>query len=332
MKIIMSLFLSVVLFSNSANSQEVFYSNKRIEFIVGQKPGGTYDRWARSLGKYMGNHIPGNPSFIVKNMPGAHHKIAANYIFNIAEKDGTTIGTISPSIPIEELTQRINRKFNVREFNWIGSPEQRNSICIAKAGVVRGAEDLFKKELIFGAPKNSVTAYTTPIIINKTIGMKMRVITGYTEPNDVLFAMERNEVQGLCLSVAGLGQLRPDWVERKSFVVLFNLERKPIEKFNSPSIYDFLRTQNQKQIFNFFLAGMNLGRPIVAPPKVPAERVGLLRTAFAEVMKNPEFIKFAEKQNLQPNYIGHKEMEDVLDNLSDTPQKVIESTKQLLKK
>ncbi|MFM1813332.1 MAG: hypothetical protein RLZ98_27 [Pseudomonadota bacterium] len=313
----------------TANGED-FYKGKRIEFIIGQPAGGTYDQWARLIGRHMGKHIAGNPSFLPKNMPGAGHIKATNYLFNIAPKDGTTIGVFSRTIPSQALMKHPAVQFNTTEFNWIGSPELTNRVCVAKKGVpVQKGDELYEKELVVAGLGSGSSPSTTPRILNRALGLKLRLVDGYDAPHNALLAIDRGEVQGICQTVSGLDQAKPGWFESGAFVVLFSMEKKPIARFNAPTVYKFTKTEEQRQIISFFSSATELGRPIAAPPGVPKERVQMLRRAFDATMKDPEFMAEAKKQGLEINALTGEELSDRVMDLARTPLDIVAKTKEM---
>lgn len=307
-----------------------FFKGKRIEFIIGQPAGGTYDQWARLIGRHMGTHIPGNPSFLPKNMPGAGHIKATNYLFTLAPKDGTAVGIFSRTIPSQALMKHPAVQFNTTEFNWIGSPELTNRVCIAKKGVaVQKGEDLFERELVVAGLGAGSSPSTTPRILGRALGLKLKLVDGYDAPQPAMLAIERGEVQGICQTVAGLDQARPGWYESGGFVVLFSMEKKPLPRFGAPTVYKFTKTEEQRQIISFFSSATELGRPIAAPPGVPPARVNTLRRAFDATMKDPAFMAEAQKQSLEINALTGEELTDRVLDLAKTPLEIVAKTKEM---
>lgn len=318
--------------ATSAGAQESadFYKGKRIEFIITQPAGGTYDQWARLLARHMGNHIPGNPSFLPKNMPGAGHIKGTNYLYNLAAKDGTAIGIFSRTIPTTALMKHPAIQFETTKFNWIGSPELSNRVCIAKTGApVQSGEQLFEKELIVAGLGSGSAPSTTPRVLQKALGLKLKLVDGYDSPQAAMLAMERDEVQGICQTVAGLDQAKPGWSESGGFKVLFSLEKKPVARFGAPTVYAYTKTDEQRQIVGFYSSSSELGRPIAAPPDVPADRVNTLRRAFDASMKDPALVEEAKKQGLDINPLTGEELAERVAALAATPIEVVNKTKEM---
>lgn len=315
----------------AAQSVAEFYKGRQIEFVIGTSAGGSYDQWARLIGRHMGRHIPGNPSFLPKNMPGAGHIKAANYLFSVAPKDGTVIGTFSRNIPTRALLNHPAVKFKPEEFSWIGSPELTNRVCVAKKGVpVQKGEDLFTKELIVGGAGAGTAVSTTPAVLRGALGMKFKLVEGYKGASDVVLAIERGEVHGICQTVSGLGSSNPNWRTDGKLVVLFNLESKPVPEFKAPSVFQFVKTEEQRQILTFYSSNTELGRPIAAPPGVPADRLTALRRAFDATMKDPGLLGDAKRQGLEVNAMTGEELAEVVVKLGKTPVAIVDKTEALL--
>lgn len=318
---------AIALSSVAAHSADDFYKGKQIEFIIGQSAGGTYDQWARAISRHMGKHIPGNPIFVPKNMPGGGHIKATNYLYSVAPKDGTSIGIFSRNIPMQALLKHPAIKFTPNAFNWIGSPELTNRICVAKTGVpVQRGQDLFEHELVVGGEGPGSAISTTPRVLNGVLGMKFKLIEGYNGSPAIMLAIQRGELQGLCQTVAGLDQLQPGWFEKKEFVVLFNLEKKPIPQYGAPTIYEFAKVEEQRQVIGFYSSSTELGRPIAAPPGVPKERVDVLRRAFDATMSDPALKSDAQRQGLELNALTGEELTERVTELGNTPQTIISKT------
>ncbi|MGE0651290.1 MAG: Bug family tripartite tricarboxylate transporter substrate binding protein [Alphaproteobacteria bacterium] len=318
---------------DAATAQSVadFYKGKQIEFIIGSAAGSTYDAWARVIGRHMGRHIAGKPTFLPKNMPGAGHIKATNYLFNVAPKDGTSIGMFSRNMPTRALLNHPAVKFKPEEFNWIGSPELTNRLCVAMANApVQSGDDLFTKELIVGGAGSGGAVSTTPLILKGVLGMKFKLVEGYKGTADIFLAMERGELHGVCHSLSGLRAGVPGWLESGKIRVLFNMERKPIPGVNAPTIYKYIKTPEQRQVVSFYTSNTELGRPIAVPPGVPAGRLTALRRAFDATMKDPGFTADANKQKLEINALTGEELTERVLDLAKTPAAIVDRTEALL--
>lgn len=310
-----------------------FYKGKDITFIIGNSAGGSYDQWARVISRHMGKHIPGHPDFVPVNMPGAGGIKATNHLFNLAPKDGTAIAIFSRNIPTQALLKHPSVQFNTRDMNWIGSPELTNRVCVAKKGAkVQKAKDLFEHELLVGGAGIGTTVSNTPVVLKGVLGMKFRVIQGYPGANDVVFAIEKGEVEGICQTVAGLDGSKPGWRDKGELIPLFNLEQKRVPGLGVPSVFEYAKTKEQRQMLGFFFSSTELGRPIAAPPGVPADRVQALRRGFDATMKDSSFVRETKKMGLEITALTGEELTQVVADLAETPDKIVEKIQAITQK
>lgn len=314
----------------SAQSVADFYKGKQVDFIVTGEAGTQNDKWARLLARHLPKHMPGSPVFVVKAMPGGGHIIGMNYLYNVALRDGSVVGITNNSVPTLQLMGNDAVKFDVTKLNWLASSDIPSRICVVRpdAPVQRG-DELFEKELkVAGAGAGSPVS-TTPTILSAVLGMKFKLIQGYKGAPDAMLAVDRNEVEGMCLSLTGIDQLRPGYMTEGKLKVLFNTERNPIKGFpgvDAPTIYQFVKTEEQRQILTFSNASVELGRPIFTPPEVPADRVAALNRAFEAALKDPALIQDARKEKLDYAPTGGAELKQRIDELMSTPRAVIDRT------
>lgn len=316
----------------ASQTVEEFYRGREVEFIVSGATGTSFDTWARVMGKYLTANIPGRPTMVIKSMPGGGHIRAANYLFNIAPKDGSSFGIFANSVPAGFAMRDEAIKFDVPKFNWLGSPDQPNRICVAKQGAgVQRAEDLFSRELIVGGVGAASAPSETPTLLRNLLGMKFRIVDGYKGSTELMLAMDRGEIEGLCQTVSGVEQLRPGWLGEGKLVVLFNMERQALKELKAPSIHSFLKTPEEASIVAFYNSSIEFGRPLAAPPGVPADRVTALRRAFDAAMVDPELIETAKKQGLEHSPFSGEELARRVDEIVRTPQSVIDRTRALIR-
>jgi tripartite-type tricarboxylate transporter receptor subunit TctC len=309
-----------------------FYRGKQAKIIVSFDTGTDYDQWARLIARHLGKHLDGHPSFVVQNMGAAGGILAINHLFNVAPADGTVIGLIGRNLPYFALVQEANARYDPVKFNWIGSPELTNRVCTAyERSAVRKAEDLFERELLTGGAGAASAVSTTPVLLSRLLGMKFKLIEGYPAPGQVLLAMERGEVEGLCQTVTSIRGVRPGWIETGRLRVLFNMERTPLPNSNAPSIFSFAKTEEQRRVIALYSSSIELGRPVVAPPGVPAERVAALRRAFQETMNDPALREEAEKQKLEINVVTGEQVSALVIDLMATPPEIIKRMQEMLK-
>jgi tripartite-type tricarboxylate transporter receptor subunit TctC len=318
----------------NAQAQSVgdFYRGKQIKFIVSFDSGTDYDQWTRLIARHLGDHLEGHPTFVVQNLGSAGGVLATNNLYNVAPADGTVIGMIGRNLPYFALVQEKNARYDPVKFNWIGSPELTNRVCTAfQSSAVHKAEDLFTHQLLVGGSGAASAVSTTPVLLSRLLGMKFKLVEGYPSPVQVLMAMERGEVEGLCQTLPGILNGRPGWVEQGKIRILFNMERTPVARFGAPSIFSFTKTEEQRRIIALYSSSIELGRPIVAPPGVPAERVAALRRAFEATMADPALIEEAHKQKLEVNVVTGEHLATLVSDLMTTPPAIIARMKDLLK-
>jgi tripartite-type tricarboxylate transporter receptor subunit TctC len=288
--------------TGSAETVAEFYKGKNIDLMVGFSAGGAYDVYARMIARHMGKHIPGNPSIVVKNLEGGGSLRLANALYNTMPKDGTVFATIARGAAFDPLFGNKAAQFDATKFGWIGSANDEVSVCAAwhTSGVTK-IEDIFNKELVVGGTGPSADTDQFPRIVNAVLGTKMKVVTGYPGGNDVSLAMERSEVQGRCgWSWSSIKTTKQDWYDQKKINIFVQLSlQKHADLPHVPLILDLAKTPEQRQIFTLVFARQALGRPYLAPPGLPADRLEALRKAFMDTMKDPEFLAEADKAKLE---------------------------------
>jgi tripartite-type tricarboxylate transporter receptor subunit TctC len=286
--------------SAHAQASAEFYRGKQIKLVVGTAPGQDYDLWARLIGRHITRHIPGNPSLIVENMPGAGHIVATNHLFNVAARDGTVLGMVSRNMTDAAVMGLANVRYDPGRFSWLGSPEINHRVMfVSTASGFDKVTDLFARELIVGAPGGVQGVTAAPLLLKNLLGMKLKIVQGYRSPGDVVLAVARGEVGGFVNSVGGPVGARRQWVETGQMRVLFNMEPDAVPWLGAPTIFDYLKTDEQRAVLAFFSGNTQLGRPLMAPPGVPVDRVEALRQAFDATMREPAFLKEAESMGFE---------------------------------
>ncbi len=311
---------------STAQPAEEFYKGKQIRFIVGSPTGGDYDLWARLIARNITRHIPGNPSMIVENMPGAGQLVATNYLYNLAAKDGSVIGMISRSMPSAAVMKVPNVRFDPSKFNWIGSPEVNhlvmyinNSAGIAKTG------DLFERELIVGGTSAVQGLTVGPLLLKNLLGMKLKVITGYQSPGEMALAASRGELQAFANTIGGPSGARRPWVESGQMRVLFNFEPDAVKGLGVPTIFEHVKTDEQRRVLTFFAGNVLLGRPMLAPPGVPPERIAALRSALDISLKDPVLLKEAEAAQFEIAHQSGEKLAAIVTEIAATPPEIVKT-------
>lgn len=305
-----------------------FYADKQIRVIVSTQAGGDYDLWMRLIAPYMSKYIPGSPSFLIQNMPGAGSIVATNYLYNVSPRDGSVIGMIGRNIPFEAVMGEKTILADLTKFNWLGNPEVTNRVCAYRPTPdVKSAQDLFSHQIRVGGAGAGGALSTIPLLLSRMLGMRLKLVEGYQGPREVLLAIERGELDGVCFSITGIEHARPGWLDAGKLRLLFNMEKDRIPGRNVPSIFEFAKTELQRKTLTMFSEGTIFGRPIVAPPDVPLDRVQVLKTAFERAMADPDLLEQAKRSGLQVGVVKGEELSKLMDELTATPRDLLESMK-----
>ena len=301
---------------------EDFYAGKQITFIVGAGVGGGYDLQARVTARHLGKHIPGKPSIIVQNMPA--RIAAANHMFSTAPKDGTTIALIQRGMLLAKLIYPSGTRFEIEKFNWLGSLNSETAVTLAwHTAAHKTAKDLFEQELIVGGI-TGVDPETTPKLYNSLLGTKFKVVTGYNSTAQIALAIERGEVHGIAdWSWSSVKAVRPDWLRDKKVALLMQgALRKEPELGSLPSALDFIRNDADRKVLELHFTQKTAARPVIAPPDVPADKVAILRKAFAALAHDQEFLAEAEKGKIEFGFVPGEEVDKVVALIVATPPDV----------
>lgn len=319
--------------SASAQSVADFYKGKSVTLTIGTDAGGGYDQYARTLARYMGKHIPGNPNFVAKNMPGAGGLMATNRIYAIAPKDGTEIGTAHRGIPIMPLLGQADN-FDASKFVWIGSMNQEIAVCYSwQTSPVKTFQDLMSKELIVGTTGKGadLSSFEQPLI--NLLGAKLKVIHGYEGGHNIDRAVEQGEIQGRCgVSWSSMIARNTQWLRDKKINILIQLGIGKHEDLpNVPTAQDFAKSPDDKVILDLLLTPQLIGRPYFGPPGMPADRAKALRDAFNATMQDPGLLEEAKKQKLEVELIRGEQIEKLINQAYAAPPEVIARAREAIK-
>jgi tripartite-type tricarboxylate transporter receptor subunit TctC len=309
--------------SGQAQSPAEFYKGKTVELYIGYSVGGGYDLYARMLARYLGRHIPGNPTVVPKNMEGAGSLRLANWLYNVGPKDGTAIATIGRGTAFDPILGNAKAQFDGTKFTWIGSANNEVSVCGAwYTSGIKTFNDLLTKELVVGGTSSSADTDQFPKIVNGVLGTKMRIVTGYPGGNDVGLAMERGEVQGRCgWSWSSVISTHKQWYDQKKFIVLMQLalEKHP-DLPNVPLIVDLAKTDEQRQLLKLIFARQVMGRPYLAPPGIPKDRADALRKEFMDTMNDKDFRADADKAKMEITPVAGDKLDALVKEIYATPK------------
>jgi hypothetical protein len=266
-------------------------------------------------------------------MPGAGSFVATSHIYNSAPKDGSVLGIIARDAALGPLTGAPGARYDATRLSWIGTPTKETNVCIAyHTARVKTAQDLFEKELILGDTGPGTGTRTFPKVLSAILGMKLRSVGGFPSSADVFLAMERGEVEGFCESLDSIKSRRPEWIPGKKAVVLFQggVKRHP-ELADVPIVIDLARTPEQKQMIEFLYAGQDIGRPFVAPPDLPPQRLKMLRDAFSATMQDADFIANVKKSKFELEPEDGEHLAALIRNIYATPKAIVDKVGELIK-
>ena len=319
--------------SAAAQTPPATFAGKTVNMIIGFGPGGGYDIWGRAVAGHIGKHLPGNPTVIAQNLPGGGSYRAANFIYTIAPKDGTAMALIARDAALGPLTGEPGAQFDATKFSWLGTPTTETNVCIAyHTAPVKNVHDLTEKELIVGDTGPGTGTHSYPKALNAILGMKFKLVGGYPSSADVFLAMERGEVQGICESLDSVMARRPDWISSGTVSVLFQGGAKPNPELKGvPFVVDLASKPEDKQAIEFLYIGQGIGRPFIAPPNMPPDRLKILRSAFDATMKDPDFIAEAKLRKFSLDPEDGEQLEALVKKAYATPKPIIDRIATLIK-
>ncbi len=341
MKTALILLLGLFFFRLSADAQTPFYQGKTINVIVGTPPGNLYDLWARLITDHMGKNIPGNPNFIVQNMPGAGHVVALNHLYKVAKPDGLTIiGSVIPSLYLNQLVGRPEIQFEWEKFSWIGSPARGASQMYMRADTpYKTIEDIrTAKE----PPKCGATGVTGPDsyypkLLQETMGAKFNIVTGYPGGTDIDLGVERGEIHCRAFTIEAFFGREPYHTWRKNGFVrnIFQSGSKRDARLpTTPTIFElmeqFKTNESGRRLATVLLGADDMGRPMFGPPGMPAERLKILRDAFVKTMGDEQFRAEVKKRNYEFDPVAGEELQTLSKDVTTQPADTIERLKKLL--
>jgi tripartite-type tricarboxylate transporter receptor subunit TctC len=285
--------LSYAIASGQTQTGASFYAGKVVTFVVGTGAGGGNDLYARILAQYMQRHVPGNPTFVIQNMPGADGAVSAGYIYNVAPKDGTVVALAPSSMIFSDLFKPETSKFDLRKFDWIGTISTMTDVlAVTKSSGVGTIDEAKQKEVAIGAGGQFGLSALEPQLTNALLGTKFHVIRGYSGGDSVDLAMDRNEVQGRTNQWSSWKSTRPDWIRdgRLNYLLQYG-PKEPDLAQQTPSLGDLVADPSDKAVVRLLETAQYVGRAVFAPPNVPKDRLDALRKAFEDTMRDPTFVQ-----------------------------------------
>ncbi|MET0528963.1 MAG: tripartite tricarboxylate transporter substrate-binding protein [Microvirga sp.] len=326
--------------TTSAQAEAVgdFYRGKNIDLVVGGNAGGGYDIYARALSRHLSSHIPGNPKIIVKNVPGAGSLIATRSLYHQAPKDGTTIGSIFRGAVMEPIFGDAEKaKFDSRQFSYLASASTADGgTCIVRPDAkVQNFKQAFTETLVVGAAGRGTAIGDMPVWINNLLKTKLKIVAGYKGSPDTMIAFERGEIEGICgLQYSNIAVQAPHWITERKANVIVQLGMKgdaQLNKMNVPMIWDFVKDADDRAVLELIFGQLEFGRPFVAPPGVPKDRVAALRKAFDDTFKDKEFLATVDKLKLEFDPRSGEEVQALVEKLFSAEPSIIARAREVVK-
>ena len=317
----------------SAQSVEDFYKGRSINLMIGGGAGGGYDVYYRALARHIGKHIPGNPNIIPRNQPAASGLAAAAALYNSTEKDGATIGAFPNNVPMDPLFGNPGARYDALKLNWIGSIGKLQNVCATwHTSPIKTIEQAREREVITAAAAAPTNTAIMPKVLNALLGTKFKPIIGYDPGAGLGLAVERGEAEGICgLSWSTIKASRPHWIKDHLLNVLVQLGLDKLPDLPTvPAALDLVTDPVKKDVLTLILIRQEPGRPVAAPPGVPADRLAALRRAFEQTMKDPDFVAEAEKLQMEIEPLTAAEIDALLARAYATPKPIVEQAAKLL--
>lgn len=320
--------------SSFAQSVDGFYAGRTIDLTIGGGAGGGYDLLGRVLARYWSDHIPGKPTIIAKNLAGGASVIATNVIYNVKPRDGSAIGMIVRNILTMPLMGVESVKFDVTKLNWLGSVSNEASVCISRgSSAVKSWDDLLRHDLIVGVSAPGSDTYNNALMLRNIFGARFQPIGGYPDAKQIEIAFDRGEVDAMCGSWTSLKAQKPGSIRDSSVNFLIVVSDRRIDELpNVPSIFELARTEDIRSLLTVLLASQVAGRPFVAPPDMPADRLAALRSSFMETMKDERFVTDARRLGYDINPMSGDELTVLVNRIYSTPPDLVASAKRVIEK
>jgi hypothetical protein len=319
-----------ILIAAPAQAQSVadFYRGKTITIVVGADVGGGYDLTARTVAHYLGRHIPGAPSIVVQNKPGASSVVAVNYVYEIAPKDGTVIGAAQRPIPFQILFDNAGVRFDVRKMQWLGSTANELGVVVVWHGAPQqSVDDLFRMETVVGGDGPALDTEIFPRALNRVLGTRFRIVGGYPGQAQIVLAMERGEVQGTGnWSFSDIEKGHPDWIRDKTIRMLLQLgltKSGNPDLAGVPLVMDIAKTDGERQVLSALMGMKALGRPFFVAPEVLPDRTKALQDAFMATMRDPQFLDEAKRVLGPLDPVAGPDMQKIIASINALPPEVI---------
>jgi tripartite-type tricarboxylate transporter receptor subunit TctC len=311
-------------------SVEAFYKANRLTVVIGYTPGTVYDLYARSIARHIGKHLPGKPTVIAQNMPGAGSMKAANFIYGNAPKDGSQIATFARGLAMQPLLDDQGVQYDALKLNWLGSPTSEVSVVFSwHTTPFKTVDDLLTREMIVPATGTGADSAIFPYVLNGVLGTKFKVVSGYPGASETMLAIERSEADGsAAMSWGNFTSAKQDWLRDKKVNILLQLALKKLAVLpDVPLVMDLAKSDADTKVLELIFSRQSMAYPYAAPPDVPADRLQALRRAFDATMKDPEYLADMQQQKLDLDPLGGDEMQTLISSAYASSPQVIARAK-----
>jgi tripartite-type tricarboxylate transporter receptor subunit TctC len=312
-----------------AQSAPQFFAHKTITISIGYTAGGSYDLYGRMVARHLGKHIPGQPTVVAQNMPGAGSLKAANYIYEVAPKDGTALGVVVESAALEQALANPAAQYDAAKFTYVGRVATSNNIFMQwHTSKVQSIEDSKRIESSLAGTGPGSIAETVPRLLNALAGTKFKLVSGYPASNEAMLAMERGEVEGSSSSWAAVSVAKKDWLRDKKIRIILQTAPERIKELpDSPALPEIGTTEEDKQVYRLYASGSAIGRSVLGPPGIPEDRLKTLRDAFNAMVKDPDFIADIEKTKVELDPLPGERIQELAVRTLNVPAAVRERAK-----
>jgi len=314
-----------------------FYAGKSIDMLIGAPPAGGYDIYARAVARHLGRHIPGNPTIVPKNMPGAASGRAAGYLSTVAPKDGTAIAAIMPGAVMGQLLdEKSENLFDPNKVRYVGTANSGSRICVTrKDSRIKTFDDVLTQKAVFGGVSANDSTREYAFMHKKTSGAQYNVVTGYNGTADIALAIERGEIDGACgWDWASFKSQRPDWLRDNKVNLLLQVALEPnaeLTKLGVPHIWKYVKTEQHRKVVELVISQQVFHRSYIAAPEIPTAQLSILRTAFDAAMKDPQLLEEAKKLRIDIAPLSGARVQDVVAKLYATPKEIVELARQVIR-
>jgi tripartite-type tricarboxylate transporter receptor subunit TctC len=315
--------------ARSETADSDFYKGKVVTLVTSTGVGGTYDVVARLIARFMPRYIPGNPTIIVQNMPGGGNVLATNYMYNIAPKDGTAIATIHSAMPLHQVLDPKDVRYDAARFNWLGSTGPQNEVILVwnTAGIT-SLREAMERQVILGGTGAGSGIVIIPTLMNKLLGTKFKIVTGYRTSEEVNLGMQRGEVQARAFGFGSITSQHPDWLAEHKVTFLAQAGAKRDKLLpDVPLLTELAKNDEQRQIFQLVSSAPALGQPYVAPPGLPPQRLAMLRDAFSATLRDDAFLAEAEKIRFEIDAMDADEVTRIARDTTNAPIEIVAKAK-----